>query len=116
MNPVLPEELVHSTMKLLYERLSKQLSAFEKSLLATDVYTVLEKAGEYVAKRDILTAFEDANLTPRELLALVTVPDLLNRFYSHWAQRNDLTSDMSDLVKAIRLFSYQRSKEKHQVR
>ena len=108
-------ELVAPSTSIL-EHLSQQLATFEQNLLATDVYTVLERAGEYVAKRDLLTAFEEAKLTTRELTALVTVPDLLDKFYSHWAHRNDLSSDMPDLTKAIKSYAHQRTKEKQYAR
>ena len=109
MKTVLPDELVQSTLNLLGERLSRHMADFEKRLLASDTRTVLDKAGEYVTKRDMLTAFENAHLSGYELTALVSIPDPLDRLYKHWAQRDDLTSDMPDLIKSIKCFSHNRA-------
>ena len=116
MKTVLPDELVQSTLSLLGERLSRHMADLEKSLLASDTRTVLDKAGEYVTKRDILAAFENANLTFPELTALVSIPDPMDRLYKHWARRDDLTSDMPDLIKSIKSFSYNRAYQNQHAR
>lgn len=116
MKTVLPDELAESTLNLLSERLSRHMADFEKRLLASDTRTVLDKAGEYVTKRDMLTAFENAHLSGSELTALVSIPDPLDRLYKHWAQRDDLTSDMPDLIKSIKCFSHNRAYKNHHAR
>ena len=84
-------ENTEKLMTQLYEKAKSEQDKFVEELKKSTPEQIIEQAYELVMREDILITFEDNTyLEPKEIKALLKIPDVLSTCYNHWLDCDEL--------------------------
>ena len=89
-------------MTVLYQKIAYEQSKFRDWLLTRPQKEVLDHAGEYSIREDILIKVGEMELSEKQAKALLHSPDTLSDIYKNWKAR-DPCIHMEEIADTIRI-------------